>query len=81
MRRSGPGEAHDSGVGPPATLDVLALALLDGQQDTRHNASHDSEEHAEIAQRKGLHIHLAHKSMRGASFTAEMYIPIKLTGI
>ena len=32
-----------------ATLDVLALALLDGQQDTRHNASHDSEEHAEIA--------------------------------
>ena len=48
----------------PATLDVLALALLDGQQDTRHNASHDSEEHAEIAQRKGLHIHSAHKSMR-----------------
>ena len=46
-----------------ATLDVLALALLDGQQDTRHNASHHSQEHAEVAQCKGLHIHLAHKSI------------------
>ena len=31
-----------------ATLDVLALALLDGQQNTRHNASHDSEEQASL---------------------------------
>ena len=51
-----------------ATLDVLALALLDGQQDTRHNASHDSEEHTEVAQRKGLHIHLAHKSIGARAF-------------
>ena len=53
----------------PATLDVLALALLDGQQDTRHNPSHHSKEHTEIALRKGLHIHLGHKSIGRDSFT------------
>ena len=33
----------------PATLDVLALALLDGQQDTRQNTTHHTQKHAEIA--------------------------------
>ena len=65
----------------PATLDVLALALLDGQQDTRQNTTHHTQKHTEVAQRKGLHIHLGHKSMGRDSSTVEMYIPIKLKGI
>ena len=39
------------------TLDVPALALLDGEEQGREDSANHAQEHAEIAQSKRLHLH------------------------